>query len=1028
MRALAVLMTLVGFMLPAYGAKRVTVANLEQMLAAARNLPDGDLAKQLSDLELTERLNTVTFDRMESALAGEQSRQALMILADESAFLDPPLAEVPAQPAPDPATQRKILALTVNYATQSLHELPNFFGTRVTTNFEDSPALTRPGAITTPYQPIHLVGDSNVTVTFREGREVVEKSSFDPRIRSLMTSGVFGPILGTVLIDAARSKLAWSHWEKGPTGLRAVFSYEVPKGNSHYTITHDSVPENCSTVPQTSSQVIAYHGEMAIDPASGTILRLILLADMKPDEFTVKSGIEVEYGQVSIGGKDYFLPIRSVTFSVAHSLQVHGGWGHGQGCLTLVVTPSLQNSLNDVAFKNYHVFRSDATVLTYSEAANLDRQNSRAPTENSSQQTEEPTAPPLGATRSATPLPQSGPQSAPSASTAANSASPSAPDSQPTSQALSNTAASAPLPAPVAMPPASASPSTTPENAASTANSADIPVFRTTTREVLVDVIVNKGNGDPVPGLPQSDFSIAEDGRPRTIDFFEEHSASASAPIAQPSMPPLPPGAVTNVPTAPPSAALYILLLDSLNTESQDQANVRDQVLSYLHKMDPGTQVAVFALGSSLRLLQAFTSDPAALLAAVSGKVAKRDAMAQNRSDNADDSAHIANLQSMRASPAAIEARQAADLAAHAYNFGARASMTYEALNAVARYLEGIPGRKNLVWFASSFPVVFFPTPTQLDHLKNNPNLLGYINEVKQTANLFILSKIAVYPVSGAGVMNSNIGMADSPDADSAGGTGHFGTAENPTASLTGEALNFASATAGMEQLASSTGGRAFTTNDIDNALRKIVHDSDVYYTVGYAPTDSATDGSFHRIDVKVAGGKYKLAYRQGYNASESGAAPADDPIVPLLQLGMPSATGIFYGARVEGKSGNEPPTSDTGPAGQNPQLKGPLTRYTVSLTIRAQDVSFGQAPNGERIAKLLIGIKAYGKDGAALNWQASQEAAEISPTEYASFLKTGVPVSIDLDLPANTPAKLVTAVYDWNTNRSGTLEIPLHP
>lgn len=102
------------------------------------------------------------------------------------------------------------------------------------------------------------MGDSNVAVTFREGREALEKGNLDPRVRSLTTSGVFGPILGTVLVDAARSKLAWSHWEQGPTGLQAVFSYEVPKENSHYTLTYDSLPSSpvpCSTTPQAFSEV-----------------------------------------------------------------------------------------------------------------------------------------------------------------------------------------------------------------------------------------------------------------------------------------------------------------------------------------------------------------------------------------------------------------------------------------------------------------------------------------------------------------------------------------------------------------------------------------------------------------------------------------------------------------------------------------------------------------------------------------------------------------------------------------------------
>ena len=1037
MRALAVLLTLAGLMLPAYGAKRVTVSELERTLAAAHGLPDAVVSRQLSDLELTERLSTAKRDQLEMGLPGENARRAFMMLADASAFLNPPPAEMPDQPTPDVATQRKMLALTVNYVTQVIQQLPNFFATRVTTRFEDTPAVTRFSAVAIAYQPIHLVGDSSVGVTFREGREVVEKSSSNARTKNLATSGVFGPILSTVLVDAARSKLAWSHWEQGPTGLLAVFSYRVPKDKSHYTITHDSVPEKCSAVPRTSSEVVAYHGELAIDPASGRILRLVLLADVSPDEFTVTSDIAVEYGQVSIGGMNYFLPTRSVASSVSHSLHTTSGLGPGLGigCPTVVLTSSLQTSLNNVVFENYHVFRSDATILTDNDAAILERQISPATTGNGLNQTEEPTTPPPGATSSASSFPQSGPQIAASSNNAANPASPLPSESQHAAQASPSGVTSAPplaataIAAASTLPPQSASASAADIPAAPGVPAApDIPVLRTTVRQVLVDVVVDKKNGDPVPGLPQSKFSIAEDGKPQTIDFFEEHSA-ASAPISQPVMPPLPPGAVTNVPTAPRAAALYVLLLDSLNTEPQDQANVRDQVLSYLHKMDPGTQVAVFALGSRLKLLQGFTSDPAALLAAVSGTMAKREAMAQNRSDDADDAAHIANLKSMLAPPSAIAALLAADAAAHAYSFGARASMTYEALNSVARYLEGIPGRKNLVWFASSFPVVFFPTAAQVDQFKNNPNLPGYLNQVKQTENLFTLSKIAVYPVSGAGVMNSNIGMADSADAGSAGGTGHFGTAQSQTASLTGEALNSASATTGMEQLASSTGGRAFTTNDIDNALRKIVQDNDVYYTVGYAPTYTTTDSNFHRIDVKIAGGKYKLAYRQGYNASEPGIAPAEDPITPLLQPGLPSATGIFYGASVERKPGKEPSTSDAAaPAGQNAQLKGPFTRYTVSLTIRAQDLSFGQAPNGERIANLLIGVKAYGEDGDVFNWQASRETTELTPAQYDSIDKTGLPVSIDLDLPANTPAHLVTAVYDWNTTRSGTLEIPLHP
>lgn len=180
-RTLILLLTFVGFALPAFSAKRVTVALLEQELAADQGRPDAEVARQLSDLELTERLSTARFVRLESDLPGEKARQALMMLADPSSFLDLPTTEIPAAPAPDKFAQQKILALTVNYVTQTMHQLPNFFATRVTTSFEDAPTVRTPGAISaqglnsaTAYQPLHLVDKSSSTVAYRQGHEVLD--------------------------------------------------------------------------------------------------------------------------------------------------------------------------------------------------------------------------------------------------------------------------------------------------------------------------------------------------------------------------------------------------------------------------------------------------------------------------------------------------------------------------------------------------------------------------------------------------------------------------------------------------------------------------------------------------------------------------------------------------------------------------------------------------------------------------------------------------------------------------------------
>ena len=105
-----------------------------------------------------------------------------------------------------------------------------------------------------------------------------------------------------------------------------------------------------------------------------------------------------------------------------------------------------------------------------------------------------------------------------------------------------------------------------------------------------------------------------------------------------------------------------------------------------------------------------------------------------------------------------------------------------------------------------------------------------------------------------------------------------------------------------MEQLAVSTGGKAYyNTNDLDAALKRAVDDGANYYTIGYSPPERKMDGSYRQIEIKLLHGKNKLTYRQGYNAVDS-STPAHshvDPTAPLLQLGLPGATGILYGVSV---------------------------------------------------------------------------------------------------------------------------------
>jgi hypothetical protein len=324
-RTIYLLLVLSGIVVPCPAVKRVTAAQLEQLVTSLHGKPDADLAYQIGDLELTERLSAKPIGRLEAILPGEKSRQALTAIAAASQFQAPPAEEVPAAAAPDLATQRRIMGLTADYVTKTIPQLPNFLATRATTYFEDTPLVQKPGSFI-PYQPLHRVGASSVTVLYRDGREVEDKTTkvkITPA-QGLASRGEFGPILATTLLDAAQSKLAWSHWEQGPDGLRAVFRYDVPKEKSHYEVNYCCIANpGATTVANVVPfrEITGYRGEMAVDPATGTILRLSAMASLKLGSPVSRADILVNYGPVDIGGKTYICPIRSVSITIAQMVQ-----------------------------------------------------------------------------------------------------------------------------------------------------------------------------------------------------------------------------------------------------------------------------------------------------------------------------------------------------------------------------------------------------------------------------------------------------------------------------------------------------------------------------------------------------------------------------------------------------------------------------------------------------------------------------------------------------------------------------------
>ena len=354
-------------------------------MAGFQGVDDRDTAQRLEKLDVTQRLTPERSKRVREMLPGKASGEALQALCDLAEFDDLPAVDLGEGAAPDAATRGKILLDAVDFVVRTTHRMPDLLATRQLSQFEDLQVVHgAPQPVMGEVTPLRLIGNSADPVHFRAGREVVEapaKYAYGKKQASgLDTWGTFGPVLEIVMADALKAKIGWSHWEKGPQGRLAVFRYAVPEAASHYDVRfccylgEDGLPSSYSATP-------GYHGELAIDPETGAVLRLVLKADVRSDAAgasekekipLLRSDVLVEYGPVDIAGKQYITPQRAVSVMTSWTL---GGQGplkkpmsKAEGKKAALKALALMefsrvNAVNETLFRDYHVFRSEVKLV-----------------------------------------------------------------------------------------------------------------------------------------------------------------------------------------------------------------------------------------------------------------------------------------------------------------------------------------------------------------------------------------------------------------------------------------------------------------------------------------------------------------------------------------------------------------------------------------------------------------------------------------------------------------------------------------
>jgi VWFA-related protein len=348
------------------GIEKVTVAQLEELVHAQT-----DLLRNLTNLELTERLSTPRLDALLSVIHGERERQALTVDADLSLALAPPAGEIVNRLPPTVEDQRAILGRTFDYLQHALPKLPDFYAFRSTVRFEE-PAAHDSDIWKLPHrdQTLHFAAGEHATVLYRNGHEVVEKTKKlgkrpvvrGMRARNLETTGTFGPILAYVLTAAATSPstLSWKRWERSKYGDLAVFSYRASRTSLLPEISYCCLPEGNGTTfyknrPDT-------YGEFAVNPDTGAVMRIVIIADLDeerdPDVPLIRSQMMVEYGPEDLGGKTYICPQRSIGISRGRTERELNEWG-----MVFSLYSYFDTMVNDMTFGGYHKFGGVARML-----------------------------------------------------------------------------------------------------------------------------------------------------------------------------------------------------------------------------------------------------------------------------------------------------------------------------------------------------------------------------------------------------------------------------------------------------------------------------------------------------------------------------------------------------------------------------------------------------------------------------------------------------------------------------------------
>ena len=509
-----------------------------------------------------------------------------------------------------------------------------------------------------------------------------------------------------------------------------------------------------------------------------------------------------------------------------------------------------------------------------------------------------------------------------------------------------------------------------------------VPLLHSTSRNVILDIVVTDASGKPIRDLRENDFVVSEDKQEQTIHLTSSPVTDLSGRSS---------GRIGDYAAAAGEdgqngrsdrnldhpRTRNVILMDEMNVRFLDLAFARQRLAAFFES--PVAKDQNFALmamtTTQVILVHDFTTDKSALVDSVKKLPAVLPASA---ADNYVDQEKA--LEDLRRSVGVLET--------------------------IAHALSGSPEHINLFWITSGFPTL---------------SLIGSSGEIQFTfdelmrhaSNLYLNARMTVYTIDSHGVewidslpdhTQPGSGSTSGGNALLRGGSGGGNNGDQFTAQMDHMTSMQAVSNDLLGNMDARTGGRAFSNqNNIDAQLTEALEDGDSVYTIAYSPTNKNFDGAFRRISVKVSRPGLYARTREGYYALASGVDAS--PTVRRAQLASALDSPLPYrGLHVTGEL-----------AMVN---KRPMLRVHVS----APEVEWNNDPTGVRIAQT-IAVATYSKSNHPITSKQWQVTVSRPSRDDARELVYLLPFDV-----ATGTARVRLVVADNGGIRMGTTDVPLLP